>query len=31
MLKYNLFHFTLTETKFDSKKEREFKFNPLRA
>lgn len=24
----NLFHFTLTETKFDSKVEREFKFNP---
>ena len=25
----NLFHFTLTETKFDSKEEREFKFNPV--
>lgn len=25
----NLFHFTLTETKFDSKEEREFRFNPV--
>jgi len=25
----NLFHFTLTETKLDSKEEREFKFNPV--